>query len=177
MENLIAKRYAMALFGIDGISLPDIINQLSAISDVIEEDGDTKEFLNSPLISNATKYEVMVAPIEPKLDTKVVSLLKLMAAKNRLILIPELKKLLAKEVMVESNRFIGTLESSEDIDKALVEKLQKKLEKFSGSEIELQVEKCDIDGIKAEVSDLGLELNFSKESAKNALLEHIQKAL
>lgn len=177
MENLIAKRYAQALFGMKDISLSEVIDQLSMIADVINNSAETKEFLSSPLVSKAAKYDVVISAVEPDLDTKVISLLKLMAQRDRLILLPELVKLLKKEVMVESNHYIGTVETSEEITDALIEKLQKKLESFSGSKIELELEKSDIDGIKVEVSDLGLELNFSKESAKNALLEHIEKAL
>jgi len=177
MDSLVAKKYAKALLELDGISLDDVLKQLSALSTVITSDKSVEEFLNSPLIKSDKKYEALIAPLADKLDKRVVALLKLMAEKGRLSLIPELTKLLSKEIMVKSNKFTGTVESNEKIDKSLIKKLEKRLSKYSNAEIKLSTKKSDLDGIKVEVSDLGLELNFSKESVKNALLEHIQKAL
>ncbi len=177
MENLVAKRYAKALMNIEGINLEEVNAQLSAIAAAIESDASVKEFINSPLISSTKKYEAIVAPLKEKLDPKIAALLELMAQKNRLSLIPELKAILDREIMIASNHFVGEVESSDDLDKALIKKLEKKLASYSGKEIELKSKKSDIDGIKVEVSDLGLELNFSKQSVKNALIEHIQKAL
>ncbi len=177
MNSLIAKKYAKAIMELDGISLDDVLNQLSAISEVINSNSDVKSFLNSPLIKSDKKFEALVAPIKDKLDPKVATLLEVMAQKGRLSLIPELSELLSKEIMVKNNKFVGVVESNEELDNSLKEKLEKKLESYSGAEIQLESKKSDIDGVKVEVSDLGLELNFSKESVKQALLEHILKAL
>jgi len=121
---------------------------------------------------------ILVAGANGTTGKKIVNLLKLMAQKGRLALLPQLSNILNKEVRVASNKFTGTVESSEEIDAALIEKLEKKLSDYSKAEIKLESKKSDdIDGIKVEVSDLGLELNFSKASVKKALLEHIAKAL
>ena len=177
MNSLIAKKYAKALLEIDGLSLDDVLNQLKSISEVITSNANVEEFLNSPLIKSDKKYEAVIAPVADKLDKKVAALLELMAQKGRLSLIPELTNLLSKEIMIKNNKFTGVVESNEAIDTSLIEKLEKKLASYSGAEIKLESKKSDLDGIKVEVSDLGLELNFSKQSVKDALLEHIQKAL
>jgi len=177
MSSLVAKKYAKALMELDGISLNDVLEQLSTISEVITSDNRVKDFLNSPLVKSDKKYEALIAPLADKLDKKIVALLELMSQKGRLNLIPELTQILSKEIMVKENKFTGVVESNEDIDQSLLEKLEKKLSKYSNAEISLESKKSDLDGIKAEVSDLGLELNFSKASVKSALLEHIQKAL
>jgi len=88
MENLIAKKYAQALLEIEGISLEDVASELSALADLIKSNSEVSEFLNSPLIKSDKKYEALVAPIEDKLDSKVVNLLKLMSQKGRLAIIP-----------------------------------------------------------------------------------------
>ena len=177
MSSLIAKKYAKALLELKDISLDDTLSELNAISETITSDREVEEFLNSPIVKSDKKYEALIAPIADKLDKKVSALLKLMAQKGRLSLIPELTNLLSKEIMIKDNNFTGTIESNEELDSSLVEKLEKKLESYSGAKIKLNSQKSDLDGIKVEVSDLGLELNFSKQSVKNALLEHIQKAL
>ena len=174
---LIAKKYAKALLELDGISLNTIEEQIASIAEIISSDKEVKEFLESPLVKNDAKFTALVEPLKDKLDPKVFALLDLMSNKGRLSLIPELSTILSQEMMIKNNKFIGTVESNDDIDDTLKEKLEKKLASYSGADIELDVKKSDIDGVKVEVSDLGLELNFSKESVKKALLEHIQKAL
>jgi F-type H+-transporting ATPase subunit delta len=177
MDTLVAKKYAKALLELDGISLDEIQEQINAIAEVITSNKEVADFLASPLIKNDVKYSAIVEPLKDKLDSKITALLELMSQKGRLNLIPELSAILSKEIMIKSNKFKGVVESNEDIDEALKQKLEKKLANYSGAEIELEFKKDDIDGVKVEVSDLGLELNFSKESVKKALLEHIQKAL
>ena len=177
MDSLIAKRYAKALMSIDGFQLQDAIETLSSLSDAINKDKEFKEFLVSPLISNSKKFEAVVSPLKDKIDSKLFALLELMAQKGRLSLIPVLKDILEKELRVASNHYRGVIESADDVDSELVEKLAQRLKSYSGADIDLEVKKSDIDGVNVEVSDLGLELHFSKESAKKALIEHIQKAL
>ncbi len=177
MDTLVAKKYAKALLELEGLSLEDVQEQINAIAEVINSNSEVKSFLESPLVKSDAKYSAVVEPIKDKLDPKVAALLELMAQKGRLSLIPELSTILSKEMMIKSNKFKGVVESSEDIDDTLKAKLEKKLEAYSGADIELEFRKDDIDGVKVEVSDLGLELNFSKASVKQALLEHIQKAL
>jgi F-type H+-transporting ATPase subunit delta len=175
--TLIAKRYAKALLELEGISLDEILSSLKAISDVISSDVRVQEFLKSPIISNTKKFEAVVLPIKDKLDSRVVNLLSLMAQKGRLSLVPQLVELLQKEIQIRNNVFSGTLESGEEIDSTLISKLEKRLSSYSGAQIKLDVKKTELDGVKVEVSDLGLELSFSKEAVRKALFEHIQKAL
>ena len=177
MDTLIAKKYAKALLELEGISLEETQKQIDAIAKVINSNSEIKTFLQSPLVNNETKYKAIVEPIKDKLHPKILALLELMAQKGRLSLIPELSSILSKEIMIKSNKFTGIVESNEDIEETLIKKLEKKLALYSGAEIRLKFIKDSIDGVKVEVSDLGLELNFSRESVKRALLEHIQKAL
>jgi len=177
MSNLVAKKYVKALLEIDGLSMDDVSENISAIAEAIKSNPQIVEFLDSPLIKNSDKYKAVVEPLADKLDTKVVSLLKLMSDKGRLSLLPDFADELQKEIQQKSKQFNGVVCSAEEIDSALIKKLEKKLSSFAGADVKLEYQKSDIDGIRAEVADLGLELNFSKERVKNALIEHIQKAL
>ena len=177
MSSLIAKKYANALLDIDGLSIEDVKEQLKAIAEVIKGNSDVEEFLNSPLANKDAKFEAVVAPLKDKLDQKVLNLLSLMSQKGRLALIPDLVDILDKEIQAKNGLYSGIVETSDDIDASLVEKLEKKLSAYSDTNVKLEVKKSNIDGIKVEVSDLGLELNFSKESVKKALIEEIRKAL
>ena len=177
MEALIAKKYAKALMEIEGLSLEDAKAQIDIIAQLIKNDKEVKNFLESPLVNRDTKLKAIIEPLKDKLDDKIFALLKLMSQKDRLYLIPLLSEILEKEIMFKNNKFTGIVESNEEIDDTLKSKLEKRLSSYSGSDIELEFKKSDINGVKVEVNELGLELNFSKESVKKALLEHIQKAL
>jgi len=177
MSSLVAKKYANALMEIDGISIESVIEELSSIAEVIRSNSEVQEFLESPLTSKSSKFKAIVEPLKDKLDDKVFNLLSLMSEKGRLSLIPDLVDILNKELQAKNGLYSGVVETNDEIDTALVEKLEKKLSKYSNTNVKLEVQKSDIDGIKVEVSDLGLELNFSKQSVKNALLEEIRKAL
>jgi len=177
MSSLVAKKYVKALLELKDISVDEIIDSLSAIAEVINSDKKVMEFLRSPLVKNEEKYKAVIEPISDKLNEKLVALLKLMSQKGRLALIPELVEELKKEIQTKSNNYNGVVISRDEIDEALIEKLEKKLSSYSGANIKLSYQKGDIDGVRAEVADLGLELNFSKERVKEALIEHIQKAL
>jgi len=177
MDSLVAKKYAKALLEIDGLSIESVIEQLKSIAEVIKSNNNVQEFLNSPLTSKNVKFEALVEPLKDKLDDKVFNLLSLMSQKGRLALVPELVEILDKEIQAKNGLYTGVVESSDKIEKSLIEKLEKKLSAYSNTNVKLEVKKSDIDGIKVEVSDLGLELKFSKESVKKALLDEIRKAL
>jgi len=177
MSSLVAKKYANALIEIDGLSIESVIEELSSIADAIRGNSDVKEFLESPLASKDAKFKAIVEPLKDKVDSKVFNLLSLMSQKGRLALIPALVDILNKEIQAKNGLYSGYVESNDEIDSSLVEKLEKKLSEYSNTNVKLVVKKSDIDGIKVEVSDLGLELNFSKQSVKDALLAEIRKAL
>ncbi|NPA27614.1 MAG: F0F1 ATP synthase subunit delta [Epsilonproteobacteria bacterium] len=177
MDILVAKRYAKALLELKDISIERVLEDLKVVSKAITADEKILEFINSPIVSSSAKYKAIVEPLEDKLDPKVVNLLKIMAQKGRLALVPKLVEILEKELQFRSNSFKGIVESNEDIEQDLIEKLEKKLSNYSGANISLIFKKSDIDGVKVEVEDLGLELSFSKEAVRRALFEHIKKAL
>jgi len=177
MDNLVVKRYAKALLSIEGISLDELMSQLKAVSSVIESNPEVAEFLEAPIVKKETKLEILLNALDGKVDTTLINLLKIMAQKDRLALLPELTLELEKEIQAQEKKYKGIVESNEKIDATLIKKLEKKLSEYSGAEVTLEFKNSDIDGIKVEVSDLGLELNFSKRSVKEALLENIIKAL
>jgi F-type H+-transporting ATPase subunit delta len=177
MSSLVAKKYVKAILDLDGIPLSEVVETLNSLGEVIESDERVKELLNSPLVSSSQKLSFLIEPLRDRLDKRVVNLLSLMAEKKRLNLIPEVAKLLRQEVQFNSNSFKGLVESNERVDASLIKKLEDKLSKYSGADISLEFKESNLDGVKVEVEDLGLELSFSKEAVRKALFEHIKKAL
>ncbi|NPA50313.1 MAG: F0F1 ATP synthase subunit delta, partial [Epsilonproteobacteria bacterium] len=51
------------------------------------------------------------------------------------------------------------------------------LSKYSNATIKLIPKESDYDGVRVEVEDLGIELNFSKSRVKEALIQFIEEAI
>ena len=177
MANLVVKRYAKALFNSDKVDIKEAFEALNSFNDAINGSSEIKEFINSPLVSNSKKAELIDSAFSGKIDNEILSLLKLMALKGRLPLIADLVNELKEQIQKEENNYKGIVVSKDKLDSSLIEKLEKALSKYSNSNITLEYQEDAINGIKAEVADLGLELNFSKERVKNSIIEHINKAL
>jgi F-type H+-transporting ATPase subunit delta len=177
MVELVAKRYAKALMEIEaGKKIESFITALEGIASALE-DPKAKEIIASPLVSSEDKVALITEALGKKADPVLVQLVKVMGEKDRLGLIPELASILKFEKKKESNSFVGQVESSNTLDEAELKSLEQALSKHSGAEIKLEQIKSDLNGVKVEVEDLGLELSFSKDRVKTALLDYIQKAL
>jgi len=177
MVELVAKRYAKALMEIDaGKKIESFIDALEGVASALEEPK-AKEIIASPLVSAEDKIALITEALGKKADPVLVELIKVMGEKERLSLIPDLTAILTFEKKKESNSFVGRVESRNTLDASELKSLEAALSKHSGAEIKLEQVKSDLNGVKVEVEDLGLELNFSKDRVKTALLDYIQKAL
>ncbi len=177
MVELVAKRYAKALMEIDaGKKIESFIDVLDGVASALK-DPKAKEMIASPLVSASDKISLITESLGNKADPVLLQLIKIMGEKERLGLIPELASILKFEKKKESNSFVGKVESRNALDKAELKSLEEALSKHSGAVIKLEQVKSDLNGVKVEVEDLGLELSFSKDRVKTALLDYIQKAL
>ena len=177
MEKLIAKKYAKALMESgDEAVVSRRLDILQAIGDTLSDPA-VKAFISSPLIERNKKSELILKALEGADDTVMTNLITLMSEKGRLDLIPDLVEIIAFERKKASNRFEGTIYSNETLSDGTVKKLETSLEKYSGAKIALHQVATDQDELKVEVEDLGIELSFSRDKVKRALIDHIQKAL
>ncbi len=175
MNRLVANKYAKALLDGDQNKLDTYIDELTKISSVLEEK-EVKEIIASPMLKKADKTSLLLGAIG-NADEVILKLIEVMGEKNRLELIPQIVQILNFEYRKKRNLYQGTVESANDLDELDIAKLEDALSKYSGAMIRLEAKKSDFNGIRAEVEDLGLELNFSKERVKDSLLNYIQKAL
>ncbi len=177
MEKLIAKKYAKAIMesGKDSV-ISKRLKILEAISNALRDPA-VSEFITSPLIDKKKKADVLLGAIKGNKDSVIRNLIALMAEKGRLDLIPELVAIIAFERKKASNRFEGTIYSNETLSDGTVKELESSLERYSGATIALNHVATEQDELKVEVEDLGIELSFSRDKVKRALIDHIQKAL
>jgi len=175
MEELIAKRYATALSSVskDVKSNVGVLNVLTEVISVPE----VKEVLVSPIVAAEKKTEMILSALGKDADTILVNFIKILGENKRLDLIPAIAKVLNADLQKESNQYEGVLKSSSKLEKEELAKLEKTLEKYTGSKIKLKQKKTDLDGIRVSVDDLGIEVNFSKQRVKEQLIDFIKKSL
>jgi len=175
MEELIAKRYVKALSSVSK-DVKSIVSVLNALTEAISVP-EVHEALTSPLIDAEKKTEMVLSAIGKEADTTLVNFIKILGENKRLDLIPAIAKVLNADLQQESNQYEGVLKSGSKLEKEELAKLEKTLEKYTGSKIKLKQEKTDLEGLRVSVDDLGIEVNFSKQRVKEQLIDFIKKSL
>jgi F-type H+-transporting ATPase subunit delta len=175
MEELIAKRYATALSSVSK-DVKGIANVLNVLTEVISEE-EVKKALTSPIVAAEKKTEMILSALGKDADATLINFIKILGENKRLDLIPAIAKVLNADLQKESNKYEGVLKSSKKLGKEELSKLEKTLEKYTGSKIKLTQEKTDLDGLRVSVDDLGIEVNFSKQRVKEQLIDFIKKSL
>ena len=176
MDKLIAKKYAKALMGSgDAAALATRLETLKAVAAALDTPK-VRDVIRSPLVPKQQKADLILTALGKGSDPILAKLVELMAQKNRLDLIPDMVAMIAFEQKKASNRFAGTVHTDTVLGPDAMHKLQASLAAYSGAEIALDQIPSDQTGIKVEVEDLGIELSFSRDKVKQALIDHIQKA-
>jgi len=175
MEELIAKRYATALSSVSD-DVKSIVAELNVLSEAISL-AEVQEALKSPIVPAEKKSEMVLSALGKKADEKLINFIKILGENKRLDLIPAIAKVLNADLQRESNQYEGVLRSSKKLEKEELAKLEKTLEKYTGSKIKLKQKKTDLEGLRVSVDDLGIEVNFSKQRVKEQLIDFIKKSL
>ncbi|MEA2100794.1 MAG: F0F1 ATP synthase subunit delta [Campylobacterota bacterium] len=177
MEELIAKRYIKAIKSSSDIAT---LNNMCEIFSVIAESFNNDKFIqiiNNPDVSQNQKSDILLDAVKSAESKEVENLIKLLAEHNRLGIIPALAEVMRKDLALTSKTYTGLVYSDSDIDAKIIENLGNGLGNKFGSNISLTFVKNDFDGIKVDVEDLGIEINFSKTRINNQIIEHIVKAI
>jgi len=177
MEELIAKRYVKALKSIlDQDALSKAAGIFSALATQFTN---TKfvEVMNNPDVEKSVKEEILLSSIVGAKSSAIDNLIKLLVEKKRIDVIPAIANELRLEMARMSKSYQGKVFSDSDIDAAALEGLSTGLSQKVDATVLLEFIKTDFDGIKVEVEDLGIEINFSKNRLTTQLVEHILKAI
>jgi F-type H+-transporting ATPase subunit delta len=177
MEELIAKRYIKALKNASDIeSLKIIALIFETLSESFSNDKFT-QIINNPDVSKDQKEEILLASVKSTNSKDVNNLIKLLVENNRINIIPAIAEVLRKEVSSILKEYKGIIYSDELIDAKVIKDLSIGLGKRFESNIILSFVKNDFNGIKVDVADLGVEINFSKSRINSQIVEHIVKAI
>lgn len=177
MEELIAKRYIKALLSDSDI---DFMQNATVLFESLSEAFKDDKFLNivtSSDISKDDKSNLLLEIVKPASSDKINNLIKLLVESKRINIIPSIAQELKKGLASATKTYAGIVFSDTEMDKTVIDNLSNGLSQKYDSKIELSFVKNDFNGIKVEVSDLGIEINFSKDRINNQIIQHIIKAI
>jgi len=176
MIDLVAKRYVKALMsGSDTATLTSIYNELKTISTAYSDD----KFV---LIINSTEVEIskksdLILSFVDNCSQTTINLIKLLAQKKRLNIIPDIVSDLKRELSVLTNTYEGVIYTNSKLSDEDVSKLNSQFASKFNVNLELTQNVCDYDGIKVDIDGLGCEIGFSKERLRSQMIEHILRAV
>ncbi|MDR2550636.1 MAG: F0F1 ATP synthase subunit delta [Desulfobulbus sp.] len=177
-QTILARRYAKALFslGKEQGRTEEYSEQLKAIAGLYaDEAAGVCDAVTNPLYPVDVREKVMAKIAESvQADTIMANFLKLLIAKKRADIIPDIAEAMQAMVDKDQNISHGTIVSAIELNGDLMTKIQATLEKLTGNRVilETQVDPSIIGGIIAKVGDLVLDgsiktqLNGLKESIK-----------
>ena len=176
MIDLVAKRYVKAIMADrDNNSLTSIYNELSSISSAYSDEKFTL-IISSTDVSVESKVELILSFVDNCSET-TKNLIKLLADKKRLGLIPGIVYALKQELAVINNTYEGIVYTDKELSASDLENLNSQFAKKFDVNLELTQKICDYNGIKVDIDGLGVEVGFSKERLKSQMIEHILKAV
>jgi len=177
MQELIAKRYVKSLGEATGSeSLANIAEIFNALSACFSDEKFTSVMQN-PEVANADKESILLDAVKSAQSEKLNNFIKLMVENGRISTIPAMAEEMRKEIARSSKNYSGIVYSNEDVDAKTLTDLSAGLGKKVDATVVLEFEKSDYEGLKVEVKDLDMEINFSKTRVNAQLVEHILKAI
>jgi len=176
MIELVAKRYVKALMSQrDNDGLNAVYNELKTIASAFNDDK-FESILSSTDVAVESKIELMLSFLNSG-STTVVNLVKLLGEKKRLNIIPEIIKVLDKELAVLNNSYTGIVYTSKELSSLEMDKLNSQFSKKFNVHLKLSQDVCDYDGIKVDIDGLGCEIGFAKSRLRSQMIDHILKAV
>ena len=177
MEELIAKRYIKAMNAdADKASIQNMASIFSVLADSFKDEKFV-QIIGNPNVSSNDKAEILLEAVASADSSKVNNLIKLLVENKRINIIPAIAKELSKEIARSTKTYTGLVYSDTKITIKTMKELSDGLGKRFDSKISLTYVKDDFDGIKVDVEDLGIEINFSKTRIDSQMIEHIVKAI
>lgn len=177
MEELIAKRYIKALTsGNDLATIQNMTDVFSVLAESFEDDKFV-QIIDNPDVSTSDKSEILLDSVKSANSSQINNLIKLLVENKRINVIPAIAQELRKDVASSTKTYEGTIYSDTKIDAKVMKELSGGLSKKFDANITLSYVKDDFDGIKVDVEDLGVEINFSKTRINSQIIQHIIKAI
>ena len=177
MEELIAKRYIKAMnSSADMASMQNMTDVFSVLAESFKNEKFV-QIIDNPNVSSNDKSEILLEAVKSANSSQINNLIKLLVENKRINIIPAIAQELKKDLCASTKTYEGTIYSDSEIDAKVMQELSNGLSKKFDANITLVYVKDNFDGIKVDVEDLGVEINFSKTRINSQMIEHIVKAI
>lgn len=177
MEELVAKRYIKAMLQSSDVkSMEKIATIFSTLADSFKD----QNFINvieNPSVSMSDKSTILLDAVKSIESEEINNFIKLLVENKRINIIPAIAEVMRKNLTKTTKNYTGTVYSDANINRKIIRELSRGLSKKFDANIALTFVKNDYNGIKVNVEDLGVEIDFSQTRINNQMIEHIIKAI
>ena len=138
----IAERYAQAVFDLsrDAGDLGKLEADVTALDDAVKASSDLRDVLVSPMITREDQGGALTALADKMgLGDVLANTLRLMAAKRRLFVVPNMIAVLKDMIAEEKNEVTAEVRSAKALTKAQSDKLAETLKSSTGRDVNLDV--------------------------------------
>lgn len=177
MVEQIAKRYIGALKQDTDLKSLKIISDIFSELALSFENESFTNIINNPGVKVEDKTNILLDAVKSAKSDRLNNLIKLLGEHKRLNIIPTIATEMKKDLASTNKSYTGVVYSDEKITAKVVKDLSIGLGAKYDSKIILEFVQNDFNGIKVDVEDLGIEINFSKTRINNQIIDHIVKAI
>ena len=177
MEAMIAKRYVKALKNsFSSSELAEVSAVFIALTDGFKSPK-FSQIMSNPDVTKSQKLNILLDATKSVESKELNNFIHLLVEENRINVIPAISFAIEQELAKINNTYTGVVYSNGDIDAATLSELGSGISKKINSNVTLKFVKNDFNGVKMEIEDLGLEIDFSKSRINTQIIEHILKAI
>ena len=159
----IARVYSDALFDVakQNGKLDQIREQLGQFADAVEAERDLQVFFFSPYFSSAEKREGIARAVKGA-DEELVNFLELLAEKHRMPAVFRIRRRFDDLWAEENRRLEVTLTSAVELDRKVVERVGKEIERQTDRKIDLnsEVDEDVLGGLVLQVGSMVLDASL-----------------
>jgi|SRR5690554_460809 len=138
-ESLITIRYAKAIFSVasENDSLLELKNDMELVLDACNGSPDLIHMLNSPVVVQSVKINVLKEIFAQKISDTTLQLLILTIKNGREAFIPAICKDVVDMIKAEKNIVDAVITTARELDEETIEKARQTLEKELNARVEL----------------------------------------
>ncbi len=164
--NDVGRVYANSIFDIakEKNILPQIEEELKVVSDVLREETNFRDYLNSPGINNESKKVFIDKVFDGKISEYIVNLLKLLIDNGRQSVVSEIYKAFVELNDIANNRQRITVITQSNLDASLLNKIKADVGVKLGKEVIVkeEVDESILGGIIIKIGDLVIDGSLAK---------------
>ncbi len=166
----VAIRYSKALFQLarEENLVMEVQSDLEVIKETCISDPEFHEMLNSPIIEEYAKANVLKNLFADKVNQLTFRFLELLSKKRRSGFLLEMIERFMESVLDYQGILAGTLVASNALDPAQVDEIRKKVEVLTGKKVLLseQIDPSMIGGFTVKIKDTVIDLSIKTQLEK-----------